>query len=142
MADLYFGGSTWSNIDIALRCVERIYQQETEALGLAVIEWYLLRTLYEEDGQMPGHLAAALGRPPTSFTPILDKVQRKGLIERRQHPSDRRAIKVHLTKKGQALKEPVAASVERIEKKLRQQFLEKEWKGYEAVVADLQTLTP
>jgi len=134
--------ANWCNIDIALRRVETIYKQETEALGLSVIEWYVMRTLYEQDGQMVGHLAEAVGRPATSFTPILDDIQGKGLVERRSHPANRRSVKVHLTKKGQALKEQVAASVERIESKLRQRFSGKDWQGYEAVVSDLQTLTP
>ena len=59
MVDLCFGGSVWCNIDIALRCVESIYKQEAEALGLSIIEWYVLRALYEQDGQMPSQLARA-----------------------------------------------------------------------------------
>jgi len=142
MADLYFSGSVWCNLDIALRHVDSIYEQETRALGLSVIEWYVLRALYEQDGQMASRLAEAIGRPVTSFTPILDDIQRKGLIERRSDPADRRAVKIHLTKKGQALKERIAASAEQIESKLRQQCSGKEWQGYEAVIANLQTMTP
>src|ERR1700712_2331905 len=126
MADLYFGGSVWSNIDIALRQVDTIYSQELETLGLSVIEWYVLRMLYEEDGQMASRLADGVGRAATAFTPILDGIQNKGLIERRPHPADRRAVKIHLTPKGRALKEQVTASVERIESNLRQRFSGKE----------------
>ena len=142
MADLYFSGSVWCNLDIALRHVDSIYEQETRALGLSVIEWYVMRILYEQDGQMASRLAEAIERPVTSFTPILDGIQRKGLIERRSDPADRRAVKIHLTKKGQALKERIAASAEQIESKLRQQCSGKEWQGYEAVIANLQTMTP
>jgi len=142
MADLYFSGSVWCNLDIALRHVDSIYEQETRALGLSVIEWYVLRALYEQDGQMASRLAEAIERPVTSFTPILDGIQRKGLIERRSDPADRRAVKIHLTKKGQALKERIAASAEQIESKLRQQCSGKDWQGYERVLADLQTMTP
>ena len=142
MVDLYFSGSVWCNLDIALRHVDSIYEQETRALGLSVIEWYVLRALYEQDGQMASRLAEAIERPVTSFTPILDGIQRKGLIERRSDPADRRAVKIHLTKKGQALKERIAASAEQIESKLRQQCSGKDWQGYERVLADLQTMTP
>ena len=142
MANSYFGGSVWCNLDVALRHSEIVYKQQAKALGLTVIEWYVLRTLYEQDGQMASRLSEAVGRPATSFTPILDKIENKGLIERRSHPADRRAIKIHLTKQGQALKERVAASAERIERKLRQQFSGKEWQGYTSVIADLQTMIP
>ena len=141
MAVLHFGGSVWCNVDIALRHVDSIYQKEIEGLGLAVVEWYILRLLYEQDGQMASRLADGVGRAATSFTPILDKLENKGLIERRSHPADRRAVKIHLTKKGQALKERIAASAEQIESKIRQRLSDKEWQGYESVLADLQTMT-
>ena len=142
MADLYFDGSVWCNIDIALRHLETIYKQETEALGLSVIEWYILRLLYEDDGQMASRLADGVGRPPTSFTPILDGLEQKGFIQRRSHPADRRAVRINLTTKAQTLKEQVQVSVERIESKLCQHFSDKDWHGYESVIADLQTIKP
>ena len=91
---------------------------------------------------MASRLADAVGRAATSFTPILDKLENKRFIERRQHTADRRAVKMFLTKKGQALKERIAASAEQIESKLRQQCSGKDWQGYESVIADLQTMTP
>src|SRR6185436_2315133 len=100
MADLYFDGSVWCNIDIALRQIDFLYKKDTHALGLSVIEWYVLRALYEQDGQMPSRLAEAVGRPATSFTPILDAIESKGLIERGKDPRDRRAIKIQLTAQG------------------------------------------
>ena len=140
MTKLRFDGSIWCNIDVALRNLDAIYNQELEPLGLSVIEWYVLRMLYEQDGQMASRLADGVGRAATAFTPILDGIQNKGLIERRPHTRDRRAIRIHLTPKGQALKEDVAASVERIESKLQQRLSRKEWQGYESVIADLQVL--
>ena len=141
MANLRFGGSVWCNVDIALRQVDSLYQKETEALGLTVIEWYILRTLYEQDGQMATQLATAVGRPATSFTPILDHVESKGLIERRPHPADRRAVKIYLTAEGKALEGQVTASVEWIERKIRQQLSDQDWQKFERVLAALQTMT-
>jgi DNA-binding MarR family transcriptional regulator len=141
MANLYFGGSVWCNVDIALRHVDGIYKQETEGMGLSVIEWYVLRALYEQDGQMPSRLAEAVGRPATSFTPILDQIENKELIERRSHPADRRALKIYLTAQGEYLREQVQASVERIESKIRKPFATKDWQHFELVVADLQIMT-
>ena len=111
MADLYFGGSVRCNIDVALRRIDNLYKQETEALGLSVIEWYVLRALYEQDGQMATQLAKVVGRPATSFTPILDQIESKGLIERRKHTRDRRAVTIQLTTKGKALEKRVQAGV-------------------------------
>ncbi len=45
MVGLNFGGSIWCNVAITLRHMNAFYKHETQSLGLAVIEWYILRTL-------------------------------------------------------------------------------------------------
>jgi MarR family transcriptional regulator, organic hydroperoxide resistance regulator len=142
MVDLRFGGSVWCNLDIALRNIDEIYKKEVQALNLSVIEWYILRELYEEDGQMASHLAKGVGRPATSFTPILDQLEHKGLIERRMHPSDRRSVLMYLTSKGKALRQQVQNMAERIEEKLSKRISDKDWQSYEHVLANFQILAP
>ena len=139
MTGMRFDGSVWCNIDVTLRNLDAIYTQQIESMGLTVVEWYIMRTLYEEDGQMASRLADAVGRAATSFTPILDKLQDKGYIERRTHPSDRRAVLVYLTKKGRSIEEEVKASLE-IENKLRQQFKNNDWQAFQNVISSLQTM--
>jgi DNA-binding MarR family transcriptional regulator len=141
MADLRFGGSVWCNLDIALRNIDEIYKNETKEINLAVIEWYILRVLYEQDGQMASHLAKAVGRAATSFTPILDQLEKKGLIERRMHPSDRRGVQIYLTSKANTLRPKVNAIAERVEKKISQRIPEKDWQSYQQVVANFQNLS-
>ena len=141
MSDLRFGGSVWCNLDIALRNIDEIYKHETKELNLAVIEWYILRVLYEQDGQMASHLAKSVGRAATSFTPILDQLEKKGLIERRMHPSDRRGVQIFLTTKGNALRPKVQAIAERVEKRISARIPEKDWQSYQQVVANFQNLS-
>jgi len=138
VANIRFGGSVWCNIDVALRNVDAIYSQQIESLGLTVIEWYIMRLLYEQDGQMASRLADGVGRAATSFTPILDKLENKGFIERQSHPADRRAIRVYLTKQGRAIEEQVKASAESIENMLRQSFSSKDWQAFQSVLESLQ----
>lgn len=140
MTTLPFEGSVWCNIDIALRHVETVYKEEAEALGLSVLEWFVMQSLYEHDGQMASQLAKTVGRPPTSFTPVLDKLQNKGFIERRSHPSDRRAVRVFLTKRGSGLKNQLETQSDQIESKLRQRFSDKEWRDFSKALAVFQTL--
>lgn len=71
--------------------------------GLSAIELMIMNALGGKDGQQATELAAAVGRAATSFTPILDKLVNKGMIERFPHSSDRRAITIRLTKQGTAL---------------------------------------
>src|SRR5215213_4487 len=112
---LRFNGSVWCNLDIALRNLDQLFNRAIQPLGLTIIEWYILRALYERDGQHASELARAVGRAATSFTPNLDKLQEKGLIERRPDPSDRRAVHIYLTKKGEEAREQVNKAAKEID---------------------------
>ncbi len=142
MGDSNFGGSIWCNVAIALSHVETLYKHETQSLGLTVIEWYILRTLYQQDGQIASQLARAVGRTPASFSPTIDAIERKGFIQRHIHPSNRRSVRIYLTTQGRALEQQVTSSANRIESKIRQQFSDKEWQIYERVIENFQVLTP
>lgn len=137
---LRFEGSLWCNLDIALRNLDQIYGQVVEPLGLTVIEWYILRSLYHQDGQHASELARAVGRAATSFTPILDKLQHKGLIERRPDPADRRAVRIYLTKKGGELRDKVGASAQQIDARIQKQVPGKDFKAFLHILATLQGL--
>ena len=137
---LRFNGSLWCNLDIALRNLDQVYGQVVQPLGLTVIEWYILRALYDQDGQHASELARAVGRAATSFTPNLDKLQKKGLIERRADPADRRAVRIYLTESGRNCKKAVMDSTRDIDKRLAQQFPEDEYESFQNILASLQTL--
>lgn len=137
---LRFDGSLWCNIDIALRNLDQVYGQVVEPLGLTVIEWYILRALYQQDGQHASELARAVGRAATSFTPILDKLQTKGLIERRPDPADRRAVRIYLTSKGSDIRDKVVASAGQIDSRIQKQVPAKDFKSFLHILATLQGL--
>jgi DNA-binding MarR family transcriptional regulator len=138
---LRFGGSVWCNFDIALRNLDQVFAQVISPLGLTVIEWYILRALYEHDGQHASELARAVGRAATSFTPNLDKLQDKGLIERRADPTDRRAVRIYLTDAAHKLRSAVNASVAEIDGRIEALFDTEEFAAFESVLAALQNLT-
>ena len=68
VSTLRFDGSVWCNLDIALRNLDQVFNRVVQPLGLTIIEWYILRALYERDGQHASELARAVGRAATSFT--------------------------------------------------------------------------
>ncbi len=137
---LRFSGSIWCNLDIALRNLDQVYGQVVEPLGLTVIEWYILRALYDQDGQHASELARAVGRAATSFTPILDKLQNKNLIERRPDPADRRAVRIYLTTKAHDVRDKVAATVDQVDARIRKAVSNGDFKGFQNVVATLQAM--
>ncbi|MGJ3238599.1 MAG: MarR family winged helix-turn-helix transcriptional regulator [Anaerolineae bacterium] len=140
-SNLRFDGSVWCNLDIALRNVDQVFQQVIRPLNLTVIEWYILRALYDTDGQHASELARAVGRAATSFTPNLDKLQKKGLIERRPDTSDRRAVRIFLTEAGQAKRNGVLDAAEQIDQEIASMFQHSDFEAFLDVLNTLQTVS-
>lgn len=137
MDSLRFNGSIWINVDVALRHIDRILSQAVKPLDLDVIGWYVLRALYQKEGQHATELANAVGRVPTSFTSILDNLEHSQLIERRRDPKDRRAVLIYLTPKGESLRKKVAAVAEQTDRQFHNPASDSEWEAFQRVLAKL-----
>jgi len=144
MPNLRFNGSLWCNLDVALRNVDQIFRRAVRPLNITVIEWYILRALYEQDGQHASELARAVGRAATSFTPNLDKLEspKTGLIERRPDPSDRRAVRIYLTEKAQGQRETVQEIAAEIDRQVASMFSEYDYEKFLNILTVLQSTLP
>ena len=139
---LRFNGSIWCNVDIALRNLDQLFSRAIQPLGLTIIEWYILRALYERDGQHASELARAVGRAATSFTPNLDKLQQKDYIERRPDPTDRRAVHIYLTPLAERHRKEVLSAAKEIDAEIRQLFDQDQFDTFLNVLATIQNLEP
>lgn len=137
---LRFGGSVWCNLDVALRNLDNVFGQQLRDLGLSVIEFYILRALYERDAQHASELARSVGRAATSFTPNLDKLQSKGLIERKPDARDRRAITIHLTQQGEAIRNDILQIAEKLDHYIASAINPRDFEVFLNVIRQLQTL--
>jgi len=135
---LRFDGSLWCNLDIALRSIDSTYRQLIRPNNLTVIEWYVLRALFERDGQHASELARAVGRAATSFTPNLDKLQKNGYIERKPDPADRRAVRIFLTDTAKQVKPEVLESAREIDAQLKEAMSGSEIDTLHRALAHLQ----
>ena len=142
LSNLRFNGSIWCNLDIALRNVDQIFRRSIRSLGITVIEWYILRALYEQDGQHASELARAVGRAATSFTPNLDKLQKKDYIERRSDPGDRRAVRIFLTDNGKANKDKVLKMADDVDAQIASAFSGSDYQTFLEVLSSLQSMLP
>ena len=68
--------------------------------GTTRAQWGLLARLARRDGLTQAELAEMLDIQPISLTRLVDRLDEQGLVERRPHPSDRRANQVFLTPAG------------------------------------------
>ncbi|HVU12753.1 MAG TPA: MarR family transcriptional regulator [Phototrophicaceae bacterium] len=139
---LRFNGSVWCNLDIALRNLDQLFNRAIQPLGLTIIEWYILRALYERDGQHASELARAVGRAATSFTPNLDKLQQKNYIERRPDPTDRRAVHIYLTDLAERHRKEVLTTAKEIDAEIRNLFDAEQYEVFLTVLASIQALEP
>ncbi|QRM57397.1 MarR family transcriptional regulator [Sinorhizobium sp. BG8] len=75
--------------DVA-RLLRKRFEQRAKCLGLTRAQWQTLAYLLNNDGIHQAALADMLEIEPISLTRILDKLVARRLVERRQHPTDRR----------------------------------------------------
>jgi MarR family transcriptional regulator, organic hydroperoxide resistance regulator len=63
-------------------------------------------------------LVTATAQRPSTLTGVLDRLERRGLIERAANPADRRSVLVRLTPDGRVHAARVAAAYEDLERRL------------------------
>ena len=76
------------------------FAERMGALGLTPPDAGILRLLRLTAGLSQQELAAKLGIHPSRLVALLDELERKGLVERKSNPDDRRQYSLHLTEKG------------------------------------------
>lgn len=74
--------------------------------GLAPQQLHLLRMLHERDSLPMGQLAELLYCDASNVTALVDRLEDRGLIERRPDPDDRRVKRIELTAAGADLLAP------------------------------------
>lgn len=76
------------------------FHDRLKSHGLQVPEWRVLASLSDGDGMTVGELATrALQRQPT-MTKTIDRMEKSGLVDRRQGEPDRRQVRVFITAEG------------------------------------------
>lgn len=88
-------------------------REELEPYDLTPPQFGLLAFLWQEDGLTQSELSEKGQIDRTTIGGLVDRLEKTGLVERRQHPQDRRAYKIHLTDRGRAVEAPLSACAER-----------------------------
>jgi DNA-binding MarR family transcriptional regulator len=81
----------------------RRFAEQLGPLDLNPRTFALLRHIEAVEGEPQRVLAEALRVPPSRMVALLDDLEERGLVERRPHPSDRRARSLYLTRAGRRL---------------------------------------
>lgn len=93
--------------------------QSFKTYDITTEQWGFLNRLWEKDGISQKELSEKNCKDQPNTTRILDKMEKKGLVKREPHPSDRRAVLIYLTEAGHNLKEVlVPLAIESLERSL------------------------
>lgn len=87
------------------RLFRRRFDERARSIGVTRPQWQVLSLLRQYAGCNQGMLAELLEVEPISLGRMIDRLQEAGLVERRADPADRRAWRLFLTEKGDALVE-------------------------------------
>jgi DNA-binding MarR family transcriptional regulator len=66
-------------------------------------QFALMRAIAGSVGRSQNEIAESLRIPPSSMVGVIDHLEKRGLVERRLHPTDRRSRLVHLTDLGHSV---------------------------------------
>lgn len=101
---------TMSIVTRIARTVLRITDDHAAKLGISQTKLAVLMDLGREPecGASPSELAKHCGVSRAAMTGLLDGLENDGYVERDSHPSDRRALTIKLTSKGQQFLDLIA----------------------------------
>ncbi len=85
------------------RLLRRAFDERARGIGVTRPQWQVLTILGRHEGINQGGLAELLEVEPITLCRMVDRLQEAGLVERRPDPSDRRAWRLFLSEKANAL---------------------------------------
>jgi len=91
-------------VHAASRAMNAAYQPLLEALNITYPQYLVLLTLWEEDGARVSRIGERLYLDSATLTPLLKRLEKRGLVERRRSARDERVVEIFLTASGKRLK--------------------------------------
>lgn len=95
-----------------------LLREEIEVYDLTPPQFGLLAFLWLQDGMTQVELSEKGQIDRTTVGGLIDRLEKNGLVERRPHPQDRRAYKIHLTDQGKKMEGPLSECASRALAKL------------------------
>lgn len=87
------------------RAITKVYASLLDEMKLTYPQYLTLLVLWEHDGLSVQQIADKLELEGATATPLIQRIEKLGLVKRQRCSSDARQLEVHLTEKGLALRE-------------------------------------
>ena len=121
------------------------FAERLALLDLKVYDAGILRLLGSNPGLTQQALSALLGIFPSQLVALLDRLQKRQLIDRRNNPRDRRSYRLHLSKEGRKTLQEIGKLTLQLENDLFSALSEKEKALLHQLmtrIVDQQRITP
>jgi len=110
-----------NNFTLRLSRIRKALRSEFESraapLDITVPQFQVLRRLWEGDGVLTSVVAKDICSSSSTLTGLLDRLESKGLVERRPSSDDRRAMYIWLKEAGKDLQQPLMDIIKEIDEK-------------------------
>ena len=93
----------------ASRLVTQAYHPFLEELGITYPQYLVLLVLWEQDAQPVNDLARRLHLETNTVTPLLQRMEKEGLVTRKRGKEDGRQVIVSLTARSREMEDRAAA---------------------------------
>ena len=110
-AELQLDNQICFRLYTAARLVTQAYTPILTALGITYPQYLVLMVLWEKDNQPVNDIARRLLLETNTVTPLLQRMEKLGIVSRKQGEQDKRQQIVSLTKKGKQLEEEAFAQI-------------------------------
>ncbi|HEY1962643.1 MAG TPA: MarR family transcriptional regulator [Rhizomicrobium sp.] len=94
--------------DVA-RLLRTRFDQHARARGMTRAQWVILARLSRQPGMSQNELASICEVEPITIGRLVDRLEARGLVERRPHPTDRRVNRLHLLPAAQPILEQITS---------------------------------
>lgn len=103
-----------------------VFLQRMAPYGLRPVDFSVLTLIAHNPGITSRQVCAALDILPPNLVGMIKSLDKRGLIERRPHPTDRRAQGLHLSPAGRKLQKDAQATATKLERDVASRLSEQE----------------
>ncbi|SJZ65534.1 DNA-binding transcriptional regulator, MarR family [Megasphaera cerevisiae DSM 20462] len=113
-------------LTIAQHEVFLIFSESLAQFGITPGQYGVLACLWKDETLTPKEIAQILRVENSTISGVLDRMQKRGLIDRVLDPNNRRSIRVKATNEGLSIKEDVQQKIEELNDSVLHNFSQHE----------------
>ena len=125
----------------ASRQISVYLEARTRELGVSVDEGHVLTYLRSYAPTPIGELVRVFGIKQSTFTSMLDRLERAGWVRREMNPEDRRSFLIHVTDDGRDLAERLNRLLTTLEDEIRAHAAPRDVAGFHTVMTAVEEVT-